>query len=68
MSLSLARTLTDPFTTEFRKFVHETEKELLALFNSIDRDHDNKLTKDELQAAFRAYFAVFRIISFADSV
>jgi len=40
-------------TTEFRRFVQETEKELFALFKSIDHNHDNKLTKDELQAAFR---------------
>jgi solute carrier family 25 phosphate transporter 23/24/25/41 len=32
--------------------VQETEKELLALFNTIDYNHDNKLTKDELKAAF----------------
>lgn len=32
--------------------MQETEKELLALFRSIDNNHDNKLTKDELQAAF----------------
>lgn len=38
--------------TEFRTFVQETEKELLALFESIDRNNDNKLSKDELRAAF----------------
>jgi Ca2+-binding EF-hand superfamily protein len=38
--------------------VQETEKELLALFKSIDNNHDNKLTKDELQAAFRTYLPV----------
>ncbi|TVY85042.1 Calcium-binding mitochondrial carrier protein SCaMC-2 [Lachnellula suecica] len=38
---------------EFRAFVENTEKELLSLFKSIDRDHDGKLDKDELRAAFR---------------
>ncbi|KAF2472035.1 calcium dependent mitochondrial carrier protein-like protein [Lindgomyces ingoldianus] len=38
---------------EFRTFVHQTEKELLALFRSIDFNHDGKLSKDELQAAFK---------------
>lgn len=37
---------------EFRTFVEQTEKELLTLFNSIDRDHNGKLDKDELQQAF----------------
>ncbi|KAI9826096.1 MAG: hypothetical protein M1832_000545 [Thelocarpon impressellum] len=44
---------------EFRVFVEETEKELRTLFNSIDHDHDGKLDKGELQAAFsRAGLAV----------
>lgn len=34
--------------------MEETEKELLDLFNSIDRDHDGKLEKKELQSAFRS--------------
>ncbi|KAI9852335.1 MAG: hypothetical protein M1838_001040 [Thelocarpon superellum] len=38
---------------EFRVFVGETEKELRNLFNSIDRDHNGKLDKAELQMAFR---------------
>ncbi|KAI9803386.1 MAG: hypothetical protein M1833_000905 [Piccolia ochrophora] len=38
---------------EFRIFVEETEKELRALFNSIDRDHNGKLDKTELQFAFK---------------
>jgi solute carrier family 25 phosphate transporter 23/24/25/41 len=38
---------------EFRVFVEHTEKELLALFNSIDRDHNGNLDKSELQAAFQ---------------
>ena len=38
---------------EFRTFVQETERELLTLFKSIDIDRNGKLSKDELQAAFR---------------
>lgn len=38
---------------EFRTFVQETEKELLALFKGIDHNHDGKISKDELKAAFR---------------
>lgn len=38
---------------EFRNFVHETEKELLVLFKSIDFNHDNHISRDELQVAFR---------------
>ncbi|KUJ23120.1 mitochondrial carrier [Mollisia scopiformis] len=38
---------------EFRTFVEETEKELLSLFHSIDRDHNGKLDKGELRAAFK---------------
>ncbi|KAF4628020.1 hypothetical protein G7Y89_g10133 [Cudoniella acicularis] len=38
---------------EFRIFVENTEKELLALFKSIDRDHNGKLDKAELRAAFQ---------------
>jgi solute carrier family 25 phosphate transporter 23/24/25/41 len=38
---------------EFRIFVEHTEKELLSLFNSIDRDHNGKLDKSELRAAFQ---------------
>lgn len=44
---------------EFRTFVKQTEQELLTLFKSIDYDHDGKLSKDELRAAFsRAGLAV----------
>ncbi|KAJ8062866.1 hypothetical protein OCU04_008120 [Sclerotinia nivalis] len=38
---------------EFRLFVEKTEKELFVLFQGIDRDHDNRLDKDELQVAFK---------------
>ncbi|KAE9380458.1 mitochondrial carrier [Stipitochalara longipes BDJ] len=38
---------------EFRKFVERTETELFALFHSIDRDHNGKLDKEELKAAFK---------------
>ena len=38
---------------EFRDFMKNTEKELLTLFKSIDYNDDGKLSKDELQAAFR---------------
>jgi solute carrier family 25 phosphate transporter 23/24/25/41 len=44
---------------EFRTFVHETEKELLALFKSIDYNNDGKISKPELRAALgRAGLAV----------
>ncbi|KAH6711113.1 mitochondrial carrier domain-containing protein [Leptodontidium sp. MPI-SDFR-AT-0119] len=38
---------------EFRTFVERTEKELLTLFHSIDRDQDGKLNKGELRNAFK---------------
>ena len=38
---------------EFRTFVEQTEKELLQLFKSIDRDHNGQLDKSELRVAFR---------------
>ncbi|KAL8655608.1 MAG: hypothetical protein Q9210_000773 [Variospora velana] len=44
---------------EFRTFVKETEKALLKLFESIDRDHNGQLDKSELKSAFtRAGLAV----------
>lgn len=39
--------------SEFRVFVEQAEKELYQLFDSIDRDHNGKLDKGELRAAFR---------------
>lgn len=56
---------------EFRKFVHQTEKELWDLFRSIDKDHDGHLDKGELRAAFlRAGLAVpnSRLDKFFDDV
>ncbi|KAL2155400.1 hypothetical protein VTH82DRAFT_142 [Thermothelomyces myriococcoides] len=38
---------------EFRVFVEAAEHQLLLLFQSIDRDKDGRLNKDELQSAFR---------------
>ncbi|KAL2068881.1 hypothetical protein VTL71DRAFT_15219 [Oculimacula yallundae] len=38
---------------EFRNFVEKTEKELLALFHSIDHNQDGKLNKGELRNAFK---------------
>lgn len=38
---------------EFRVFVEAAEKQLLALFRSIDHDQDGRLNKQELQAAFQ---------------
>lgn len=40
-------------SVEFRTFVERTETELLSLFQSIDRDHNGKLDKGELHAAFK---------------
>ena len=39
--------------SEFRNFVEHTEHELWKMFKSIDRDHNGKLDKKELQLAFR---------------
>ncbi|KAL8781860.1 MAG: hypothetical protein Q9213_005801 [Squamulea squamosa] len=44
---------------EFRAFAEATEKQLLKLFKSIDRDHNGQLDKTELKSAFaRAGLAV----------
>jgi solute carrier family 25 phosphate transporter 23/24/25/41 len=46
---------------EFRTFVEKTETELLVLFESIDKDRNGRLDKEELKAAFtRAGLAVSR--------
>ena len=37
---------------EFSTFVKHTERELRTLFESIDGDHNGKLDKEELRAAF----------------
>lgn len=38
---------------EFRVFVEHAERELFQLFESIDRDHNGSLDKEELRAAFK---------------
>lgn len=48
-----------PCFPEFRTFVHETEKELLALFRTIDYNRDGKISRTELKSALsRAGLAV----------
>jgi solute carrier family 25 phosphate transporter 23/24/25/41 len=52
-------------------FVETAERQLLLLFKSIDRNHDGRLGKDELQAAFkRAGLAVpmRRLSGFFDEI
>jgi hypothetical protein len=39
---------------EFHAFMKQTEKELWSLFESIDRNHDGTLDRDELRAAFQS--------------
>lgn len=51
--LDIALSFTNLTSAEFRVFVERTEKELISLFHSIDRDHDGRLDKGELRAAFR---------------
>lgn len=43
----------DSSNSEFRTFIEHTEAELWSLFKSIDRDHNGRLDKTELRAAFR---------------
>ncbi|KAE9572352.1 Calcium-binding mitochondrial carrier [Colletotrichum fructicola] len=38
---------------EFRTFVEQTERQLMILFQSIDKDNNGRLDKTELQEAFR---------------
>ncbi|KAK2003151.1 mitochondrial carrier [Colletotrichum falcatum] len=38
---------------QFRYFVEQTERQLMILFQSIDKDNDGRLDKTELQEAFR---------------
>jgi hypothetical protein len=52
-------TIANTILPEFRTFVQETERELLALFKSIDYNNDGKISKAELRAALsRAGMAV----------
>jgi len=37
---------------EFRAFVEAAERQLFLLFQSIDSDHDGRLNRHELEAAF----------------
>lgn len=39
--------------TEFRTFMEATERQLLYLFKSIDRNQDGKVEREELEFAFR---------------
>lgn len=58
-------------TAEFRTFVEAAERQLLLLFRSIDRDHDGKVGRDELGAAFqKAGLAVpkRRVLGFFDEI
>ncbi|OBR03490.1 Calcium dependent mitochondrial carrier protein [Colletotrichum higginsianum IMI 349063] len=43
----------DDLPPEFRCFVEQTERQLMFLFQSIDKDNDGRLDKTELQEAFR---------------
>ena len=44
---------TPAYEPEFRTFIEHTEAELRSLFNSIDRDHNGCLDREELHAAFQ---------------
>lgn len=44
----------DQVLQEFRVFVEQAEYRLRVLFNSIDRDHNGKLDKGELEAAVKS--------------
>jgi solute carrier family 25 phosphate transporter 23/24/25/41 len=44
---------TDRCLAEFRRFIEATEGRLLALFQTIDKNHDGKLHKEDLKAAFK---------------
>lgn len=63
--------LTRMANAEFRTFVEAAERQLLLLFRAIDRDHDGKVGRDELGAAFqKAGLAVpkRRVAGFFDEI
>ncbi|KAL0940596.1 calcium dependent mitochondrial carrier [Colletotrichum truncatum] len=53
LSWGSRRGANDALPPEFRFFVEQTEKQLMLLFQSIDKDNDGRLDKTELQEAFR---------------
>lgn len=68
---SFKQALTERNKTEFRTFVEAAERQLLLLFTSIDRNHDGKVGREELGAAFqKAGLAVpkRRVAGFFDEI
>ncbi|KAK7403462.1 hypothetical protein QQX98_010783 [Neonectria punicea] len=56
---------------EFRRFVEQAERQLFVLFRSIDKDGNGKLSKSELQAAFKNVGLTVsnrRLVEFFDDV